>query len=190
MLRFATKEDAKALREIYRPYVTDSVASFEYLPPTVEEFAQRIEDCIDAGNPFLVATHQGKLLGYACVHPYALREAYKWSVETSIYLNSEVHRCKVGTKLYNALFAICRAQGYREAWAIVSNPNDLSDAFHLAYGFEDCGILPHIGYKMGRWLGIRNWHFTLIPGDDAPEPIKRVEELPVDFVEKILKENA
>lgn len=190
MLRFATSEDAEALSQIYAPYVEKTTVSFEYHAPTAEEFAQRILACQKAGDPFLIATHQGQALGYAYAHPYGVREAYGWSVESSIYLRADITRRAVGTKLYRALFALCRLQGYRQAWAVVAQPNDASDAFHRAFGFTDCGVLPHIGYKMGRWLGVRTWRLGLTEDDTAPGPVCPVDELDSGTVEKILRENA
>ena len=43
MLRFATPQDAPGLLEIYAPYVTGTIVSFEYDVPTLEEFARRIQ---------------------------------------------------------------------------------------------------------------------------------------------------
>ena len=71
MLRFATPQDAPGLLEIYAPYVTGTIVSFEYDVPTLEEFARRIQDTT-ARFPYLVWEEDGALLGYAYAHPLSL----------------------------------------------------------------------------------------------------------------------
>ena len=41
MIRFATEQDLPQILAIYAPYVTHSIASFEYTVPTAEEFTRR-----------------------------------------------------------------------------------------------------------------------------------------------------
>ena len=53
IIRNAVPEDAAALQAIYAPYVTDSVITFEYEVPTVEEFRGRIEKTME-NYPYLV----------------------------------------------------------------------------------------------------------------------------------------
>lgn len=189
MLRFALPDDASALRSIYAPYVEQTTVTFEYTVPTQAEFRRRIEETADRW-PWIVAVHAGEILGYAYAHPYGEREAYQWSAETSIYLKQEVHGLGVGRKLYTALFALLRLQGCCDAWAVIASTNKASDAFHAALGFTPCGTVPHIGYKMGQWLGVSTWRHIITPGDGAPAQIIPVSALDRDTVQKILRENA
>ena len=76
VLRVAREEDAPGLLEIYAPYVEQTVVSFEYTAPTVEEFARRIRETL-ARHPYLVWEEEGRPLGYAYAHPYAARPAYQ-----------------------------------------------------------------------------------------------------------------
>ena len=189
MFRFAQKSDAAALLGVYAPYVKDTVISFEYDVPTVEEFTGRVAE-LEGKLPWIVAEHQGEVLGYVCAHPYAMREAYQWSLETSIYLRSDVHRLGVGRRLYDALFELLALQGYTDAWAILSKPNPGSEAFHEAYGFTICGEFPHIGYKKGEWLGVTTWHKSILAGDAPPSPPRPLAELDPAKTAEILARHA
>lgn len=189
MFRLAVKEDAAKLLQIYAPYVENTVVSFEYAPPTQEEFAARVAE-LEGNLPWIVAEHQGEMLGYVYAHPYAPREAYQWSVETSIYLRADVQRLGVGRRLYDALFELLALQGYTDAWAILSKPNPGSEAFHKAYGFDFCGEFPHIGYKQGQWLGITTWHKSILAGEECPQPLCRLETLKAAEVSEILARHA
>lgn len=77
VLRLAREEDARALLEVYAPYVENTTVSFEYQVPTEEEFARRIKETL-AGFPYLVLEQGKRILGYAYAHPYAARPAYQW----------------------------------------------------------------------------------------------------------------
>ena len=46
----------------------------------------------------------GKILGYAYASRYRVRDGYRFTVECSVYVSSDVHRQGVGTMLYEALF--------------------------------------------------------------------------------------
>ena len=87
VIRRAAAEDAAALLEIYQPYITDTVITFEYEVPAAEEFAARITDTL-ADFPYLVCERDGKPVGYAYAHHIRERAAYDWAVELSIYLSA------------------------------------------------------------------------------------------------------
>lgn len=81
-----TIDDAPELLRIYAPYVKNTAISFEYDVPSKEEFKSRITD-ISSKYPYLKATVDGKVVGYAYANTFKSRAAYDWSVETTIYLD-------------------------------------------------------------------------------------------------------
>ena len=181
-IRLATEADAPAVAELYNWYVRHSTATFQYAPATVEEIRANIAGVL-AGAPFLVAeTASGRLAGYACAHPYHAREAYAWSVETTIYCSPDFVGQGVGRRLYAPLLALLREQGYCRAAALLARPNPESEAFHRAMGFRKVGCEPQAGFKFGRWLGVTTWWYDLnTPPTPAPvpphQPAARVEAL-------------
>ena len=101
-LRFARPEDAGALLEIYRPYVEETAISFETSVPSREEFLRRITE-ISAFYPYLLAESDGQILGYAYAHEFGERGAFRWTVETSIYVKMGERRKGIGRRLHEAL---------------------------------------------------------------------------------------
>lgn len=182
-IRLATEADAPAVAELYNWYVRHSTATFQYAPATVEEIRANIAGVL-AGAPFLVAeTASGRLAGYACAHPYHAREAYAWSVETTIYCSPDFVGQGVGRRLYAPLLALLREQGYCRAAALLARPNPESEAFHRAMGFRKVGCEPQAGFKFGRWLGVTTWWYDLnTPA--TPAPVRR--QLPAALVEALL----
>ena len=182
-IRLATEADAPAVAELYNWYVRHSTATFQYAPATVEEMRANIAGVL-AGAPFLVAeTASGRLAGYACAHPYHAREAYAWSVETTIYCSPDFVGQGVGRRLYAPLLALLREQGYCRAAALLARPNPESEAFHRAMGFRKVGCEPQAGFKFGRWLGVTTWWYDLNTSA-TPAPVRR--QLPAALVEALL----
>ena len=151
IIRAAIAADAPALRAIYAPFVERTATSFEAVPPTVEEFAQRIRKVLDGGWAWLVAESYGRCAGYAYGSLHREREAYRWSVETTVYVHTEHQRRGIGRALYTALFAVLTEKGFCNAFAGVTLPNDASVALHRSVGFQPIGTFRAVGRKFGRW---------------------------------------
>src|SRR5262245_56707304 len=108
--------DAKAVRDIYAPFVSESATSFELEPPDVPLMEQRIHALKDQ-YPWLVFEADGNVLGYAYASCHRERQAYQWCVEVSVYVHASAYRRGVGRALYVSLFEILRRQGYVNAYA-------------------------------------------------------------------------
>jgi L-amino acid N-acyltransferase YncA len=172
-VRSATAADAAACVEIYRPYVLDTVITFETDVPTVEEMADRIVDA-RVRHEWLVLEVDGEVTGYAYAHQFNSRAAYQWSVETSVYLAQGRLRAGGGRMLYAELLRRLTERGFRRAFAGIAQPNDASNALHHAFGFRRAGHYRRVGWKLGAWHDVQWWQLDLLGPDDdagAPRPI-------------------
>ena len=167
LIRLARPDDAAAVAAIYRPAVTERATSFEIDPPDAEAMAKRIESCL-ARLPWLVAEEKGAVVGYAYASPHRARPAYQWSLDVSAYVADATHRRGVGRSLYDALFRILTLQGFRNAYAGITMPNEASEGFHRALGFTPVGIYRGVGYKLGRWHDVLWLERALAPRDETP----------------------
>jgi phosphinothricin acetyltransferase len=149
-IRTATEADALPLLAIYRPYVETSAVSFETLVPIVEEFSARIRKAV-AGWQWLVAEKNRQCVGYAYGSMHRERAAYRWSVEVSAYVHPSHHRQGIGRMLYTRLCADLARQGYCNAYAGITLPNEASVALHRSVGFELVGTFGAVGRKFGKW---------------------------------------
>ena len=171
-IRAAREEDAAAVAAIYVPYVRDTAVSFEVEPPAAGVMAQRIAATLPL-HPWLVAeAGVGKVVGYAYAGKHRERPAYRWSVDTTVYVGQGQRRGGVGRALYGALLRVLRAQGFRSAFAEIVLPNPGSVRLHEAMGFAAIGVHRDVGFKLGRWQDIGYWRLALATGDaPTPEPI-------------------
>ena len=168
-IRFISVDDADDCTEIYSPYVRDSAVSFEESPPTVNEFRERIRDKAES-YPWLVCEHENDVIGFAYAGQHRSRDAYQWSVDSSVYVGEESQRAGVAKGLYNSLFKTLRLQGFYNVYAGTALPNPPSVKFHQAMGFEPVGIYRNVGHKNGEWHDVKWWHLTLQP--HASDPVR------------------
>ena len=112
MIRIAAKADIPAILDIYAPYILNTTATFEYTVPSLEEFTARFEN-VTSQFPWLVWEENGTVLGYAYGSAPFERAAYRWCAEVSIYLAPEIQGIGIGRKLYAALEAFLKLQGYK-----------------------------------------------------------------------------
>ncbi|MBA3720646.1 MAG: N-acetyltransferase [Nocardioidaceae bacterium] len=157
-VRTARVDDGAGIAAVYRPYVDASVASFETDPPDAAEMTRRLS--AHPSLPWLVAVGSAdQLVGFAYAAPYRTRPAYRWSVETSVYVSEP--RQGTGRVLMNALLAAVETRGFASAYAAVALPNDASVALHEQLGFAAIGVFPRVGFKYGRWVDVGWWYRPL-----------------------------
>ena len=164
--RVAKAGDAAACAAIYAPYVTDTAITFELEPPDEAEMRRRISQSFG----WLVAEHDGAIVGYAYAGPYKERPAYRWASEVSVYLHLEHRGRGLGRELYADLFARLADQGFRMLVAGVTLPNPASLKLHQNMGFQPVGTWQRIGWKLDAWHDV---HWMQMPiGSDVDPPVE------------------
>jgi L-amino acid N-acyltransferase YncA len=158
--------DVPALLAIYRPYVLETAVTFESEPPSEAEFAARIAAC-QKGWAFLTAELDGQPVGYAYASSHRAREAYQWSVETSVYVGEQAQGRGLGRTLFEALFEKLEHLGFYNDYAWIALTNDASEGLHRALGFEPVGVFRRVGFKFGAWRDVSWWHCAI---RDVPNP--------------------
>lgn len=170
-VRSASPADAAACAAIYAPYVTDTVITFESVPPGTAEMAERIAAALRS-HAWIVLEDEGRVAGYAVGSPFKSRAAYRWSCEVSVYLELGRRRTGAGRMLYDALLARLAERGFRTAVAGMTLPNDASTGLHRAMGFEPVGTYRRIGWKHGAWHDVAWTQRPLVlDGGPPDEPV-------------------
>ena len=174
IIRPAGVEDAEEMLALYAPYVINTTVSSEYVPPTLEEFIQRIQT-YTAKMPWLCCERDGEIVGYAYASPHRKRAGYQWSCETSIYTKVGYHRMGIASALYGALDEILTYQGYYSIYVGITSPNPKSMSFHEAMGFERMGAYQNSMFKFGQWrdviwMGKTLRHHAGVPRPTIPYP--------------------
>jgi L-amino acid N-acyltransferase YncA len=153
-VRPALEADMPAIAEIYAHHVLHGAATFEIVPPDAVEMTRRWREVEARGLPWLVAGAAGAAVtGYAYATPYRSREAYRFTVENSVYIDPGHLGEGIGTALLAALIEKCEAGSWRQMVAVIGDRNNSASVrLHEKLGFAHIGVLQAVGFKFGRWV--------------------------------------
>ena len=169
VVRDAAEADIEAIARIYAHHVEHGLATFEELPPSVDEMSARRRKVLAIGAPYLVAEIDGEVVGYCYATPYHARAAYRHTLEDSVYVAPGLGGRGFGGALLSALVARCEAGSWRWIVAIIGDSgNSASIALHRRCGFAPVGTLRSVGFKFGRWVDTPIMQRALGPGDSLP----------------------
>jgi len=163
MIRPVDQSDAAAIANIYNHYIDETIITFEYDRVESTEIESRIKSAIKGGYPYIVFVDpaSNEVVGYAYAGPWRKRIAYRYVVESAIYIRSGMERQGIGKQLYAELFAQLRAKEFRSVIAGVSIPNEASSAAHRSMGFRLVGVFEKVGFKFDRWIDVEFWQLDL-----------------------------
>lgn len=175
LIRAADNADAAAIAAIYRPFVETTRITFEETPPDAAEICRRMSNRL---HPWLVIELGGRVVGYASTSPMRDRAAYRWSVETGLYLESGAQGRGLGRTLLSAHLHTLERQGFVTAIAGISLPNAASVALHDKLGFALAGIERGVGFKLGEWVDVGRWQKDLAHRTASPTEPTACQLLP------------
>ena len=159
-----------AVAALYGREVLEGTATFEETPPSVAVMRTRLEGVLGHGLPWLVAEVEGEVVAWAYASPFRPRAAYRYAVESSIYVADGFQGQGLGSGLMRAVIDRCRAKGLRQMIAAISN--DASRAsidLHARLGFREVGTYREVGWKFGRWIDVTLMQLAL--ADDHGPPM-------------------
>lgn len=160
MIRFVKPEDASQLCDIYNHYIENSIVTFEIDIVTKQMMTDRIESASDK-YPWLVRELDGELSGFAYASPWKSRCAYRFSVETTVYLTPSQIGKGIGTSLYENLERALRKTSCHSLIAAIALPNNACIALHEKLGFEKIGQFKEVGWKFNKWIDVGYWELLI-----------------------------
>jgi L-amino acid N-acyltransferase YncA len=167
-IRAYRSEDTSAILDIYKPFILEGPVTFETEVPELPDFQARLAG-IAASFPFIVAEEKDQILGYAYASKYRERAAYRWHVETSIYLHNSERGKGLGVQLYSVLLDELCKRNFTRAYAIVGLPNPGSEKLHIRCGFEPLATHKNAGWKQGAWRDVLWLTKELYPCENPPQ---------------------
>ena len=160
-IRDARREDLQQLLDIYNYEVVHGVATLDLQPKSLEEWGQWFDAHNIKNHPLLVAEQAGRVAGYASLSPYRSKEAYRSTVELSIYIGPDFRRQGVATALMEAILREARQDPETHTVvSVITDGNEASRKLHEKFGFTYCGAIREVGMKFGAYRDILN--FSLI----------------------------
>jgi phosphinothricin acetyltransferase len=168
LVRDADETDMSAVAGIYAKHVLHGLASFEEVPPPLDEMKSRRAGVLKLGLPYLVAEIDGHVAGYSYATFYRARPAYRYTVEDSVYVAEGLSGRGIGSALLAELIVRCERGPWRQMLAVIGDSaNTGSIALHRRMGFAHIGTLASVGFKFGRWVDSVFMQRALGPGDST-----------------------
>lgn len=144
--------DAEAIVGILNYYIANSTALYDYEPRTTEQQQVIFDEKLKKGFPVIVATIDNIAVGFGYYSEFRFREAYKFTVEHSVYVAPNEHGKGIGKVLLQNLIDLAKQQKLHTMVAVIDSENQNSIAFHEQFGFETVGNIKESGFKFERWL--------------------------------------
>jgi len=160
VIRNVKTSDAAAICRIYNHYILNTAITFEEQPVAEAEMASRIEE-YTRRYPWIVYETDGDIVGYAYASPWKGRSAFRFSVESSVYLDPAATGGGLGSSLYRELLARLQSQSVHAVIAGITLPNPASVALHEKFGFRKTGEFHEVGWKFESWLDVGYWELLL-----------------------------
>lgn len=163
MIRSALKSDAAMICEIYNHYVLNTFITFEEDAISNKEMAARIEETT-ASLPWLLWEEGDKVIGYAYASKWKSRCAYRFSVESTVYLRRDAFRQGIGRRLYERLLVELSGAGMHSVIGGIALPNEASQRLHETMGFKKVAHFEQVGWKFKTWIDVGYWEY-IFPSD-------------------------
>jgi len=162
IIRLARQEDLPELLDIYNYEVKHGVATFDLHPKTLEERQSWFDEHNIENHPLIVAETEGKVAGYASLSSYREKEAYRSTVELSVYVGKEFRGQGVATALMDEILEMARQDADTHVVvSVITAGNEASVRLHEKYGFTFCGAMHAVGMKFGEYRDIENYELIV-----------------------------
>ncbi|MBQ3137684.1 MAG: N-acetyltransferase [Clostridia bacterium] len=162
IIRKPVREEIPALLDIYNYEVENGVATLDINKKTLAEWEIWYDNHNIGNHPLIVCEIDGEIAGYATLSAYREKEAYKSTVELSVY-TSPLHRKKgVGTALMEAIIFMAKEdKSIHTVVSVITAGNEASCRLHEKFGFIFCGTIKEVGEKFGRYVDIENYSLNV-----------------------------
>jgi phosphinothricin acetyltransferase len=145
-------EDTATILEIINYNILNSTALYDYNTRSLEAQTAILEEKIAKGFPVIVAESDNKVVGFGFYSEFRFREAYKFTVEHSVYADVNFVGKGIGKLLIEELISLAKSQNLHTMIGVIDSENVSSIEFHEKFGFEIVGTIKESGYKFDRWL--------------------------------------
>lgn len=162
-IREAQFSDVPQIVDIYSYYVLNTPFTFETEVPTIESYEARMRDVKKNFPFFVLEDSEGAVAAFSYAHFYHERTAFRWTVETSIYVRNGLQGRGLARRLYAPLLSALKDMGAVNVYATLGCPNPYSARFHEKLGFQKIATLPKSGYKFGDWHDVEYYQIVLNP---------------------------
>ena len=151
-IRDYQKQDCPAILAIINDAILNSTALYDYNVRTLATQEAIFEEKLQKGFPVIIAEMNNEVVGFGYYSEFRFREAYRFTVEHSVYANMNCIGKGIGKLLLTELIERAKKQNLHTMIGVIDSENTNSIDFHKKFGFEEVGFLKETGFKFDRWL--------------------------------------
>lgn len=160
-MRQVTIQDAGRICEIYNYYVLHTAVTFDTEIFTLEMMENKIRNVLSAGYDYWVYEMDDRIVGFCHLSQWKPRIGYRFTAETSIYVDKDYLCHGIGKKMMKYLVENVDREKIHTILSCISQPNVASVAVHERFGFHLAGLYQQIGFKLGEWRDVGYWQLML-----------------------------
>jgi phosphinothricin acetyltransferase len=151
--RPATRDDLRAINDIYNHYVSRSTCTYQEIEETMADRQAWFENRSER-HPVTVMELAGEVVAWGSLNVFRARSAYRFSTENSVYVRHDLIGAGLGRMILADQIAAARRLGYRTIIAGIDAEQAGSIRLHEQFGFVNDAILRQVGRKFDRWLDV------------------------------------
>ena len=144
-----------SMLEIYNEIILNTTAVFQYDIHTIEQrkdwFAQKQKE----NFPVVVAEENNVVVGFSTFGQFRNWQAYKYSVENSVYVKASERGKGIGKLLLPPLIDAAKQMQLHTIIASIVADNESSIALHKQFGFVEAAHFKEVGFKFNKWLDLK-----------------------------------
>lgn len=162
LIRKAEQKDLPELLDLYNYEAVNSVANLDLNPRTIDEWQIWFDHHNVENHPLYVAEIDGSAVGYCSLSSYRDKEAFRSTVELSIYVSHNFRNRGIASKLMAFILDEARRdERTHTVVSVITTTNEPSCKLHEKFGFENCGVIKEVGMKFGEYQDIVNYQLLV-----------------------------
>ncbi len=162
MIRHGEEKDLIDILEIYNDAIVNTTAVYNYKAQTLEERKAWFNNKISEGYPVFVFEENNKVVGFATYGPFRQWQAYKYTIEHSVYVKKEDRGKGIGILLLKQIIKDANERGFATLVSCIDSANIGSIKMHEKLDFKYSGTIKKAGYKFETWLDLVFYQLDLV----------------------------
>ena len=154
-IRYATENDIQPMLDIYNEIIMNTTAVFQYDLHTLEMRKEWFIQKRKENYPVFIAEENNVVVGFSTFGQFRNWQAYKYSVENSVYVKADCRGKGIGKLLLQPLIDVAKQMQLHTIIAGIVADNKASIALHKQLGFVEVAHFKEVGYKFDKWLDLK-----------------------------------
>jgi phosphinothricin acetyltransferase len=161
LIRNASEADLQAILDIYNEAILNTTAVYSEEPNTLQMRREWFLERVNNNFPVLIADVNGQVAGFSSFGPFRNRPGYRYTVETSVYVEKSFRGRGISRILVQRLIERAQQLNIHAIIAGITADNTISINLHRSLGFTEVAVFKEVGYKFGRWLDLKFFELLL-----------------------------